>query len=113
MVSSIMYTLNNILKLIFCQLTCKTKISFFFIAGEPLNIELIEGEDGELLISIPINEAPQKIPQYYGFSKGRHSGSFFLKIGGAIFCAMHIIHLTLLIAKEVLICEYINEISIF
>lgn len=62
----------------------------------------MEGEDGELLISIPISEAPQKIPQYYGFSKGRHSGSFFLKIGGAIFCAMHIVHLTLLMAKEVL-----------
>ena len=70
-------------------------------SDDPPNIELIENEDGELLISIPIHEAPQEIPEYYGFSKGRHSGSFFLKIGGAIFCAMHIVHLTLLIAKEV------------
>ena len=75
-----------------------------------MNIELIEGEDGELLISIPVDEAPQKMPEYYGFSKGRHSGSFFLKIGGAIFCAMHIVHLTLLIAKEVLNYESIKMI---
>ena len=110
MVSSIMYNFSDVLdmkgrfKKGYNELLhMTTKISFLFLTGEPLNIELIEGDDGELLISIPINEETQKIPQYYGFSKGRHSGSFFLKIGGAIFCAMHIIHLTLLIAKEVLI----------
>ena len=65
------------------------------------NIELIEGPAGELLISIPISDVPEKLPQYYGFSKGRHSGSFFLKVGAAIFCAMHITHLCITIAKEV------------
>ena len=71
-----------------------------FIA-EPPNIELVEGEDGELLISIPLSAAPEKLPQYYGFTTGRHSGSFFLKIGAAVFCVIHIIHLFLIIVKEV------------
>ena len=62
---------------------------------------MIEGPAGELLISIPISDVPEKLPQYYGFSKGRHSGSFFLKVGAAIFCAMHITHLCITIAKEV------------
>ena len=77
------------------------KYQILFI-DEPPNIELIEGEDGELLISIPVSEIPDEIPQYYGFSKGRHSGSTFLKIGAAIFCAMHITHLCLVIGKEVI-----------
>ena len=76
---------------------------YIFIA-EPPNIELVEGEDGELLISIPLSAAPEKLPQYYGFTTGRHSGSFFLKIGAAVFCVIHIIHLFLMIVKEVSIC---------
>ena len=57
------------------------------------------------MISIPISTAPKKLPQYYGFSTGRHSGSFFLKIGAAVFCTMHIIHLILIIVKEVKLIE--------
>ena len=71
--------------------------------AEAPNIELVEGEDGELLISIPISTAPKKLPQYYGFTTGRHSGSFFLKIGAAVFCVIHIIHLFLIIVKEVMV----------
>ena len=77
---------------------------FYIFIGEPPNIELVEGEDGELLISIPLSAAPEKLPQYYGFTTGRHSGSFFLKIGAAVFCVIHIIHLFLIIVKEVSIC---------
>ena len=73
---------------------------FVFIAEAP-KIELVEGEDGELMISIPISAAPKKLPQYYGFTTGRHSGSMFLKIGAAVFCVIHIIHLFLIIVKEV------------
>ena len=45
---------------------------------EPPEIEFVEGPDGELLISIPLS--PEKIPQYYCFATGRHSGSNFLKV---------------------------------
>ena len=73
MVSSIMYPFSDVLDMKGKKrynelLHMTTKISFLFLTGEPLNIELIEGDDGELLISIPINEETQKIPQYYGFS---------------------------------------------
>ena len=74
---------------------------FIFILAEAPKIELVEGEDGELMISIPISSAPKKLPQYYGFTTGRHSGSMFLKIGAAVFCVLHIIHLFLIIVKEV------------
>ena len=54
-----------------------------------------------LMISIPISATPRKLPQYYGFTTGRHSGSMFLKIGAAVFCVIHIIHIFLIIVKEV------------
>ncbi len=79
-----------------------------YFAEEPLPIELVEDEDGELVISIPISAAPKKLPQYYGFSTGRHSGSFFLKIGAAAFCTVHIIHLFLIIVKEVKAFLFLN-----
>ena len=57
-------------------------------------IKLIESEDGELIISIPLNTSKRrKLPQYYCFSTERHTGSFFLKIGAAIFCLGTIVHL--------------------
>ena len=69
-------------------------------------IKLIESEEGELIISIPLNTSKRKkLPQYYGFTTGRHSGSMFLKIGAAVFCVLHIIHLFLIIVKEVLIAS--------
>ena len=43
--------------------------------------KLIEGPDGQLLISIPMDALQrEKLPKYYAFAKGRHSGSFFLKV---------------------------------
>ena len=63
--------------------------------------ELEEGPNGELLISIPISSKRKKIPEYYCFSTGRHSGSFYLKIGAAAFCLGHLIQNCLNIARQV------------
>ena len=82
-------------------LQAKFRLHVFDLLAEAPKIELVEGEDGELMISIPISAAPKKLPQYYGFTTGRHSGSMFLKIGAAVFCVIHIIHLFLIIVKEV------------
>lgn len=82
----------------------KLFLKYFFLAflGQLTNFKL-EEVDGELLISIPITTAPKKLPQYYCFSKGRHSGSFFLKAGATFFCLGHIIHILLNLAKQVII----------
>ena len=41
--------------------------------------KLVEGPDGEFHIEIPMNNKDKKrIPEYYGFTTGRHAGSFFL-----------------------------------
>ena len=75
-------------------------------------IKLVEGEDGELHIEVSLQTGQKNnVPEYYGFTTGRlgareynvgtmtknlrHAGSFFLKIGAAIFCFGHIIHMTL------------------
>ena len=68
--------------------------------------KLIEGSDGEFHIEIPMNQGKKKtVPEYYGFTTGRHAGSFFLKIGAALFCFGHMIHMGLLIVKEIIISE--------
>ena len=87
--------------------------TIFFEIAEIPKIELVEGEDGELMISIPISAAPKKLPQYYGFTTGRHSGSMFLKIGAAVFCVIHIIHLFLIIVKEVFYILWFSSIYMF
>ncbi len=43
----------------------------------------------------------KKLPQYYCFATGRHSGSFYLKIGAAVFCMGHVIHMGLIVAKQI------------
>ena len=63
-------------------------------------ITLVEGEDGEFHIEIPMLAEKKKIPEYYGFSKGRESGSFFLKIGAAIFCFGHLSNILLHLVKN-------------
>ena len=68
--------------------------------------KLIEGPDGEFHIEIPMLQGEKRnVPEYYGFTTGRHAGSFFLKIGAALFCFGHMIHMGLLIVKEVIISE--------
>ena len=44
-------------------------------------IKLIEGGNGQLHISLPLDVMKREdLPKYYCFAKGRHSGSFFLKV---------------------------------
>ena len=70
--------------------------------GANSRLKLIESENGELIISMPIvMSKSKKLPQYYCFTTGRHSGSFFLKIGAAIFCIGHIIHNAIIFAKNI------------
>ena len=63
--------------------------------------KLIEGEDGELIISVPLVEEHLELPDYYLFTTGRHSGSFFLRIGAAIFCVGHIIHMLVIMVRQI------------
>ncbi|XP_014254959.1 otopetrin-1-like [Cimex lectularius] len=55
-------------------------------------------------VSIVWNSLPEPdlaIPHHYCFSSGRHSGSFYLKVGAAGFCMGHLIHSGLLISYQV------------
>jgi hypothetical protein len=72
------------------------------------NFTIIDGPDGELLISISLDEVPEKIPRYYCFAKGRHSGSFFLKIGAAAFCLGHLVHSGLQLGKQVKSANFVS-----
>ena len=67
------------------------------------SLELQVGENGEYTISIPLETSENtftKLPEYYCFSTGRHSGSFFLKCGAAVFCLGNIIHYFIVIEKQ-------------
>ena len=71
--------------------------------GSFSGLKLIESENGELIISMPlVTSKTKKLPQYYCFTTGRHAGSFFLKIGAAIFCIGHIIHNAVIFAKNII-----------
>ena len=73
--------------------------------------KLVEGPDGDFDIEIPMNnKEKKKLPEYYGFTTGRHSGSFFLKIGAAFFCFGHLIHMGLNFVKRLYMKEIENEI---
>ena len=43
----------------------------------------------------------------------RHAGSFFLKIGAAIFCFGHIIHMTLNAVKHIYSMQVLHQKSCF
>merc|ERR1719289_777787 len=73
------------------------------------NLKLVEGEDGEYQIEIPLASEKKKIPDYYGFSTGRHSGSFFLKIGAGIFCFGHLIHMGLIFVRKMKLYSYADQ----
>ena len=71
--------------------------------GSFSGLKLIESENGELIISMPlVTSKNKKLPQYYCFTTGRHAGSFFLKIGAAIFCIGHIIHNVVIVCKNII-----------
>ena len=79
-----------------------TSLKNYQAEGEESKFRLVEGEDGELIISIPLmSSKSKKLPQYYLFTTGRHSGSFYMKIGAAIFCMGHMVHMMLVLVKEI------------
>ncbi|CAN7945906.1 unnamed protein product, partial [Ixodes hexagonus] len=51
---------------------------------------------------VPEDENQEDLVPHYRFLKGRHSGSFFLKTGTAVFCSGHIIHEGLMLSKGVI-----------
>ena len=65
-------------------------------------IKLVEGEGGELHIEMSLPGEKKTLPEYYGFTSGRHSGSFYLKIGAGVFCIGHVIHMGLNFVKEII-----------
>jgi hypothetical protein len=65
-------------------------------------IKLVEGDDGDLHIEMSLPGEKKTLPEYYGFTSGRHSGSFYLKIGAGVFCIGHVIHMGLNFVKEIL-----------
>ena len=69
-------------------------------------MKLVEGEDGELHIELNLPDERKTMPEYYGFTSGRHSGSFFLKIGAGFFCAGHLIHMGINVTKEIVFASY-------
>ena len=73
----------------------------YFEHNQNGKFKLIEGEDGELIISVPMIEEQLELPDYYLFTTGRHSGSFFLRIGAAIFCVGHIIHMLVIMVRQI------------
>uniref|UniRef100_A0A131YBU2 Putative secreted protein n=1 Tax=Ixodes ricinus TaxID=34613 RepID=A0A131YBU2_IXORI len=50
----------------------------------------------------PEDENTEDLVPHYRFLKGRHSGSFFLKTGMAVFCSGHIIHEGLMLSKGII-----------
>ena len=59
---------------------------------------------GAFHIEVPLtNKNKKRIPEYYGFTTGRHAGSFFLKIGAGLFCFGHLIHMGLNFVKRIVL----------
>ena len=79
-------------------------------ATEASQFKLVEGEDGELIISMPLvtTSKSERLPEYYCFTSGRHSGSLFMRIGVAFFCLLSMVHLLLLFAKQLAFYTTVN-----
>ena len=79
-----------------------------YCKNDEIQLKMVESDNGELIISVPLVKSQTKIlPQYYCFLTGRHSGSFFLKIGAACFCIGHIIHNGVIFVRNVI--GYIDD----
>ncbi|XP_021939628.1 uncharacterized protein LOC110839581 [Zootermopsis nevadensis] len=59
------------------------------------------GENPHLVIPLPSKLAEGPLPHQYCLSKGRHSGSFYLKVGAAGFCFGHLIHSGLMLGYQI------------
>lgn len=70
-------------------------------------IQLVEDEKGEFNLQLPVPAFEKKkkketrMPEYYCFTTGRHSGSFYLKIGASIFCFGHLVRVMLNSSKQI------------
>jgi len=64
-------------------------------------MELEIGDEGELHIDMSLPGEKKTVPEYYGFTSGRHSGSFFLKIGAGVFCIGHAVQMGLNLVQEI------------
>ena len=72
-------------------------------------VTLVENDDRRLSIQVTSlradikleKEKKRNLTSYYVFSTGRHSGSFFLKVGASIFCFGHLIRVMLELSKQV------------
>lgn len=67
-------------------------------------VQLEPTGDGQYQLRINVPEAPKTIPQYYGFTSGRHGGSLYLKIGatGTTLSLKSFVNICKNIAKSVL-----------
>ena len=81
-------------------------------ATEASQFKLVEGEDGELIISMPLvtsKSNTERLPEYYCFTSGRHSGSLFMRIGAAFFCLLSMVHLLLLFSKQLVYYNTVDD----
>ena len=81
-------------------------------ATESSQFKLVEGEDGELIISMPLvtsKSNTERLPEYYCFTSGRHSGSLFMRIGAAFFCLLSMVHLLLLFSKQLVYYNTVDD----
>ncbi|XP_069958889.1 proton channel OtopLc isoform X3 [Cherax quadricarinatus] len=69
-------------------------------------VQLEPTGDGQYQLRINVPEAPRTIPQYYGFTSGRHGGSLYLKIGATVFCLGYLTHTGLNLGQKIL---YLSE----
>ncbi|XP_045136596.1 proton channel OtopLc-like isoform X2 [Portunus trituberculatus] len=72
-------------------------------------VQLEPTGDGQYQLRINVPEAPRTIPQYYGFTSGRHGGSLYLKIGATVFCLGYLIHTGLNLGQKILYLTEDNE----
>lgn len=69
-------------------------------------VQLEPTGDGQYQLRINLPEPKKTIPQYYGFTSGRHGGSLYLKIGATIFCFGYLTHTGLELGQKLL---YLTE----
>ena len=65
-------------------------------------LELAEEPADELDLKVPLRKGElMNVPNHYTFTTGRHAGSYFLKIGAAVFCFGHLIHMGLNVVRHI------------
>lgn len=75
---------------------------FSFTTECVINEQYPWAEEAAKGVEGPGHDEEHPVLPHYRFLKGRHSGSFFLKTGMAVFCSGHIIHEGLMLSKHVI-----------